>query len=191
MTKRRKQSNDWMKGGLFGVEDFSDNPDTQMAIGQQAQAIAQGKAAETDAKLTQARIADVDEKHALCMLLGVTAAASALAGILHMATAKTGDDVKRKLQEKLHSQSLSGKVNQAQAKKIIDDAEKAIKKMRKEVHPWKMRMKGGAKMVAIAAGALALINGVYYAYIKVAKKILEKKSEEYHDIADQKQIVPA
>ena len=187
-----KPDYDWMKGGLFGLEgDYSNNPYVDMATNQQAQAMAVGAMSNNDANLTKARLNDINSKHAFSMLLGVTAAAGFLCGIMTLATNKTGDDIKVQVKEKLHSGQLNGELNQAQAKKIVDDANRAITKMRKQVHPWKMRIKGGAKMIMMVGAAMALIMGAYHVYIKIAEKCLEKKSEEYHDVVNKTQVVQA
>ena len=193
MTKTRKKLNtDWMKGGLFGLEsDFSDNPYVDQALNQQSQAMAVGAAANNDANLTKARLKDIDSKHAFIMLAGVTAAAGALCGMMTLATNKTGDEVRAEIKQKLHSGRIDGTLNQAEAQRIVKEANQAIDKMRRTVHPWKMRLKGGAKKLMWAAGAMALIMGVYHVYIKIAEKSLEKRSEEYHDVVHKTQVVEA
>ena len=179
-----------LSGDLEGIMDLSNDP-------QVAQAIAHNQANREASQSVNDKIEDTHVRHALVMLAGVTAAATALMGALHHLTSDPRDfdgyTLKRNIQAKLHAQGVTPyKMSVEDGKKIIETAKKEIEAMKREIHPKKMMAKGLAKWAAIFGACSMLILGVYHTYLKVAMKIHDSKAEEFNRVANHMdQIVQA
>ena len=152
---------------------------------QDAAAAQQGMQDEAHYHETQARMEQVKMKHVMMGLYAVTAVAGTVAAILAGSTStvlnsklsKEKATIHIMLNQQMHKAEEEVKIEDLEkmkktAKQMAEEATEAINLVKKRLYPWRMRIKGGLKQLAILTGTVATLLAAYRLYLHHYEKIM-------------------